>query len=79
MPHSSRCCLCVAIVSQELARLRKEEYWEQLEYEREQRVAMLAQRRADKYRKHYDICRGIMEQVVEFVCKVAEYRVLTGR
>uniref|UniRef100_A0A6Q2WQ41 Calponin-homology (CH) domain-containing protein n=1 Tax=Esox lucius TaxID=8010 RepID=A0A6Q2WQ41_ESOLU len=31
-----------------------------------------------RYRKHFDNCQGILEQIVDLVMKVGEYRLLTG-
>ncbi|XP_071117594.1 sperm flagellar protein 2-like [Haliotis cracherodii] len=62
----------------ELARLSKLEYMEQTKKDKELHDQIAAQRAADRYKKHYDICSDVVNQVVDFASKVAEYRELTN-
>lgn len=61
----------------ELARLHREEYKEQIKLEQERHSTIAAQRAEERYRRHYDSCSEIVGQIVDFACKVAEYRQLT--
>lgn len=36
-----------------------------------------ADRAAAKYKEHYDMCKAIVNQVIDLTCKVGEYRNLT--
>lgn len=38
-----------------------------------------AERAQARYRKHFDFCRGVLEQIVDLATKAGEYRVLTGK
>ncbi|XP_070194777.1 sperm flagellar protein 2-like isoform X3 [Littorina saxatilis] len=60
-----------------LARLHKEEYREEIEAEQERHATIAAQRAEEQYRREYDSCYDIVCQIVDFSCKVAEYRQLT--
>ena len=64
---------------QEMARLHKEEYREQIKQELERHATIAAQRAEERYRRHYDSCYDIVGQIVDFACKVAEYRELTEK
>ncbi|XP_076462790.1 sperm flagellar protein 2-like isoform X2 [Babylonia areolata] len=61
----------------ELARQEKEERKEELQHEQELHDRIAAERAELRYRRHYDSCYDIVAQVVDFSCKVAEYRQLT--
>ncbi|KAL8590470.1 hypothetical protein ACOMHN_011683 [Nucella lapillus] len=61
----------------ELTRLNKEEYRLQIQQEQEQHDKISAQRAEERYRCHYDSCADNIGQIVDFACKVAEYRQLT--
>ncbi|PVD23583.1 hypothetical protein C0Q70_16855 [Pomacea canaliculata] len=63
----------------EMARLQKEEYKEQIHYEMERHAAIAAQRAEDRYHRHYDFCFEVVGHIVDFACKVAEYRELTAK
>jgi hypothetical protein len=60
-----------------LARLAKLEYLEQAKKDKECHDLIAAERAEAKYKKHYEICNEIVNQIVDFSCKVAEYRELT--
>lgn len=60
-----------------MARLAKIEYQEQTEKDRELHNKIMAERAEEKYRKHYDYCADILNDIIDFSCKVAEYRELT--
>lgn len=60
----------------ELARLAKLEYEDQVAKDKELYELIAADRAAQRYKKHYDICRGIINQIVDLSCKTAEYLTL---
>jgi hypothetical protein len=61
----------------ELARLAKLEYLEQANKDKEFHDLIAAQRAEAKYKKHYEICAGIVDQIFDLSCKCGEYRELT--
>lgn len=61
----------------ELARLYKEEYQDQIRQEQEQHTKIAAQRAEERYHRHYEMSSEVVGQIVDFACKVAEYRELT--
>ncbi|XP_052233181.1 sperm flagellar protein 2-like [Dreissena polymorpha] len=62
----------------EMARLAKLEYTEQTRKDKELHDQIAAERAEAKYRKHYESCQGVMDQILDFACKVAEYKELTN-
>ncbi|KAK6179274.1 hypothetical protein SNE40_011674 [Patella caerulea] len=62
----------------EMARLSREEYEEQIKKDKELHDKIAAERTEAKYKKHYDMCSEVVDQIVDFTCKVAEYRELTN-
>ena len=60
-----------------MARLAKLEYIEQAKKDKEYHDLMAAERNEAKYKKHYEICGDIVNQIFELACKVGEYRELT--
>ena len=62
-----------------MAALHKMEYAEQIQAEQELHDQIAAERAEQKYRRHYDACADIMNGIVDFACKVAEYRELTSK
>lgn len=62
-----------------MARLAKLEYAEQTLKDQELHNQIVAERAETKYRKRYDMCMDIINQVVDFTCKVGEYRELTNK
>ena len=62
-----------------MAKLAKEQYQQQALMDKELHDRIAAQRAENKYRKHYDSCMGVVNQIVDFTCKVAEYRELTNK
>ncbi|GFR65233.1 sperm flagellar 2, partial [Elysia marginata] len=62
----------------EMAALHKMEYAEQIQAEQELHDQIAAERAEQKYRRHYEACSDIMNGIVDFACKVAEYRELTS-
>ncbi|GFO03102.1 sperm flagellar protein 2, partial [Plakobranchus ocellatus] len=62
----------------EMAALHKMEYAEQIQAEQELHDQIAAERAEQKYRRHYDACAEIMNSIVDFSSKVAEYRELTN-
>ena len=66
-------------ILQELARLAKLEYIEQTKRDKELHDRIAKERTEAKYRKHYNTCYDILNDVVDFTCKVGKYRELTGK
>ncbi|XP_053393746.1 sperm flagellar protein 2-like isoform X2 [Mercenaria mercenaria] len=64
---------------QEMARLAKQEYEEQTKKDKALHDKIAAERAEAKYRKHYEMCQGVVDQIVDFTCKVTEYRELTNK
>ncbi|XP_052777050.1 sperm flagellar protein 2-like isoform X2 [Mya arenaria] len=62
----------------EMARLAKQEYEEQTQMDKELHDKIAAERAEAKYRRHYEMCQGVVDQIVDFSGKVAEYRELTN-
>ncbi len=50
---------------------------EQTKKDKEFHDLIAADRAEAKYKKHYEICSDVVNQIFEFSCKVAEYRELT--
>lgn len=61
----------------ELARLAKLDYLEQSKKDKEFHDLIAAERAEAKYKKHYELCSDVLNQIFDFSCKVAEYRELT--
>uniref|UniRef100_A0A3B1J331 Calponin-homology (CH) domain-containing protein n=1 Tax=Astyanax mexicanus TaxID=7994 RepID=A0A3B1J331_ASTMX len=51
---------------------------EELCKERELHACLAAERAQSKHQKHLNICRGILDQIVDLATKSAEYRLLTA-
>ena len=62
-----------------MAKLAREQYEEQAKKDKELHDRIAAERAENKYRKHYDMCMGVVNQIVDFTGKVAEYRELTNK
>ncbi|XP_052413327.1 sperm flagellar protein 2 [Carassius gibelio] len=63
-----------AVLSQQERLERSEE----ISIQRELHKQLVAERAQARYRKHFDICRGILEQIVDLATKAGEYRLLTA-
>ncbi|CAB4023642.1 Hypothetical predicted protein, partial [Paramuricea clavata] len=61
----------------EMCRLAQIEYRDQIQKAEDERRELLEERRKAKYEKHYDICQQILSDIVDFSCKIGEYRELT--
>ncbi len=59
-----------------MTRLAKLDYMEQARLDKEFHDLMAADRAETKYKKHYELCYGIMDQIFDLSYKVAEYREL---
>ena len=57
--------------------MAKYEYLEQTKKDKEFHDLIAADRAEAKYKKHYELCSEVVNQIFEFSCKVAEYRELT--
>ncbi|XP_005100478.1 sperm flagellar protein 2 isoform X2 [Aplysia californica] len=62
----------------EMAALHKIEYAEQIKADQYLHDKIAAQRAEERYKRHYDMCAEMVSSVVDFSCKVAEYRELTN-
>lgn len=71
-------CPIIAIV-QVLAQQERLERSEEISIQRELHKQLVAERAQARYRKHFDICRGILEQIVDLATKAGEYRLLTAK
>ncbi|XP_068952228.1 sperm flagellar protein 2 [Petaurus breviceps papuanus] len=60
-----------------LARQAKLEYEEQAQKEVEIHEKITAERAQARYKKHYSMCAEILDHIIDFSTKVAEYRSLT--
>ncbi|KAK7163991.1 hypothetical protein R3I94_002650 [Phoxinus phoxinus] len=61
-----------------LAQQERLECGEQIRMEHELHKQLVAERVQARYRKHFDICRGILGQIVDLATKAGEYRLLTS-
>uniref|UniRef100_A0A673I6L8 Sperm flagellar protein 2-like n=1 Tax=Sinocyclocheilus rhinocerous TaxID=307959 RepID=A0A673I6L8_9TELE len=61
-----------------LAQQERLERSEEIRMERELHKQLVAERAQARYRKHFDSCRGILEQIVDLATKAGEYRLLTA-
>lgn len=64
---------------QALARQAKLERAEEIRKELEFCNRIAAERAQRRYKKHFTICKDILEQIVDLATKVGEYRLLTGK
>jgi hypothetical protein len=65
------------IFLKELARLARLEYLDQARKDKELHDIIAAQRAEARYIENYELCKGIVNQIIDFTCKVGEYRNLT--
>ncbi|XP_041476082.1 sperm flagellar protein 2-like isoform X2 [Lytechinus variegatus] len=63
----------------EMARQAKLEYIEQTQRDKELHDKIAQERAEAKYQKHYNLCKDILMDIVDFSCKVGKYRELTNR
>lgn len=64
---------------QVLAQQERLERSEQIRIEHELHKQLVAEHVQARYRKHFDICRGILGQIVDLATKAGEYRLLTSK
>ena len=62
-----------------MARLAKLEYAEQTKMDRELHDQIAQSRAEEEYRMHYDMANEILLGMVDFTCKIGEYRELTNK
>jgi len=62
-----------------MCRQAKEDYAEELEREREVHARIMNEKAQKRYRRHYEMCRGVLDLILDFACKIAEYRELTEK
>ncbi|XP_027049665.1 sperm flagellar protein 2-like [Pocillopora damicornis] len=63
----------------ELCRQARIEYAEETRKAQELNDKVKAEIAEAKYQKHYNICREVLSQIVDFSCKIGEYRELTEK
>jgi len=68
-----------ALFRQELCRVARQDYEKEIQRGIELHARIMAERAQSRYRKHYGLCRETLNAVVDFACKIAEYRQLTER
>ncbi|KAG9354952.1 hypothetical protein JZ751_001665, partial [Albula glossodonta] len=61
-----------------LAQQARWEHAEEIRREMELYDQIAAERAQARYRKHFDFCREVLEQIVDLATKAGEYRLLTG-
>ena len=64
---------------QKMAQLNKLEYEEQTRRDMELHARIMAEKAQEKYAKHYSECADILSDIVDFSCRIAEYRDLTNQ
>ena len=62
-----------------MARLAKIEYSNQSQLDLELHERVMADKAAERYRKHYDFCAEVLGGMLDFATRVIEYRELTNR
>lgn len=65
----------VQILAQQAKLERAEEIRKDLEFSHK----MVAERAQTRHKKHFAICKDILEQIVDLALKVGEYRLLTEK
>ncbi|XP_072172673.1 sperm flagellar protein 2-like [Diadema setosum] len=63
----------------EMARQAKLEYIEQTQRDKELHDRIAQERAEARYQRHFDHCKSILMDIVDFSCKVGKYRELTNR
>ncbi|NXU59040.1 SPEF2 protein, partial [Turnix velox] len=61
-----------------LAKQEKIDYEEQVIKERERHEKIAVERAQARYKKHYSICREVVDQIIELTTKIGEYHLLTN-
>uniref|UniRef100_A0A8D0DWI6 Sperm flagellar 2 n=1 Tax=Salvator merianae TaxID=96440 RepID=A0A8D0DWI6_SALMN len=61
-----------------LAKQEKLELEEQALREKQLHAKLAAERAEARYRKHYEMCREVVEQIIDLSTKIGEYRTLTN-
>ncbi|XP_036382781.1 sperm flagellar protein 2 [Megalops cyprinoides] len=61
-----------------LAQQAQREHAEDIRKQNELHDRIAAKRAEARYRKHFDFCTGVLEQIVDLATKAGEYRLLTG-
>uniref|UniRef100_H9GEH4 Sperm flagellar 2 n=1 Tax=Anolis carolinensis TaxID=28377 RepID=H9GEH4_ANOCA len=61
-----------------LAKQEKIEFEEQAHKEKQLHAKLAAQRAEERYKKHFAICWEVVDQIIDLVTKIGEYRTLTN-
>ena len=64
---------------QELCDQAKADYEAELEREREVHARLMTEKAQQRYRRHYEACREVLDSILDFSSKIAEYRELTEK
>lgn len=64
---------------QALAKQEKIELAEQALREKQLHTKLAAERAEARYKKHYEICWEVVEQIIDLATKIGEYRTLTNK
>nr|CAB3266528.1 sperm flagellar protein 2-like [Phallusia mammillata] len=63
----------------ELCKLARQDYEDEIKRESELHNKIMAERSQVRYRRHYNLCQETLNSIVDFSCKIAEYRLLTDK
>jgi len=63
----------------EMCRQARVDYEREIQHNTELHQAIVAEKAQQKYEKHYNLCKDILLNMVDFTCKVGEYRELTEK
>lgn len=66
-------------LDQALAQQAKLERAEEIRQELELYSRIAEERSQSRYKKHFAICKDILDQIVDLATKTGEYRLLTGK
>lgn len=62
-----------------MSSLAKQQYEEDTRKAQEKHYQIMAERAQERYKKHYSTCQDLLFSIVDFSCKIAEYRELTEK
>lgn len=63
----------------ELLQLAKEQYKDQIQKDIELHERIKAERKAEIYHKHYEMSFGIVLQMIDFACRICDFRAISDR
>ena len=62
-----------------MARLAKLKYEADTQKDKDMHDQIMAEKAEARYKKHYDMSSDVVGSMVDFVCKIGEYRQLTNK